>query len=180
MSFQSQHSFAPLLLALLAATGFASGAAGQVQGPPIHGVTGTIAPQPSVDQFYAGLNKTLDKAGDGIEHLSRGTNRTKPHGDNSLDDLRPGMPVAVQYVVKGIQASPDEAGVIPADRLNQNEGTIASVDRHRKQIAVRFADGTTDTLVHAQPASSEQRKSRALVSYSDVSGRRVVKYFKPR
>jgi hypothetical protein len=180
MRFQSRHSFIPPALVLFAATGVASAAAGQVQGPPIHGVTGTIAPQPSVDRFYSGLSTAVEKAGDGIDHLTRGTNPTKPHGDNSLDDLRPGMPVAVQYVVKGIQASASETDAIAPDGVTQNEGTIASVDRHRKRIAVRFADGTTETLRHAEAASSEQRKSRAVVSYADDSGRRVVKYFKPR
>jgi hypothetical protein len=137
------------------------------QGPaqvPIHGVTGTIATPESVKSFYDGVNKTLVKTGDGIDHL-RGATKAKADGEAaSLDGLRPGTSVVVHYSVKGIQTSADA-----------NEGIITNVDRASKRITIRFAGGSTETLRLTRSTSGG---GRVIVYYPDRSGRQVAHYFK--
>lgn len=139
---------------------------------PIHGVTGTIATPESVDRFYDGVNKTLVKTGEGIDHL-RGATKAKADGEAaSLDGLRPGTPVVVHYSVKGIQTSADAN----EDGSSVNEGIITNVDRSSKRITIRFAGGSTETLRLTRSTSGG---GRVIVYYPDQAGQRVAHYFKP-
>jgi hypothetical protein len=95
----------------------------QILVPPINGLTATIALPSTVDAFYKGLNEGLEKAGDGIDHLTRARGTKGREGSGSLGSLRPGTAVAVQYTVKGIQASADEIAPVAPNALNVNEGT---------------------------------------------------------
>ena len=95
----------------------------------------------------------------------------------SLDSLQPGTPVAVQYMVKGIQASADQTAQVSSNPVNINEGTVTRVDRDRKRITITFANGTREAL-HSDN-SFTRSSSRVMVSYVDKSGRRVARFFKP-
>jgi hypothetical protein len=95
----------------------------------------------------------------------------------SLDSLQPGTPVAVQYVVKGIQASADQTTQGSATPVTINEGTVTRVDRTRKRITIRFANGTTEAL--QSDHSFTKSSSRVKVPYLDKPGRRVARFFKP-
>ena len=151
--------------------------AGQV---PIHGVTGTIALPENVDNFYSGLNKALAKTNDGIHHISR-QKKTRVDGRAaSLDGLQPGAAVVVHYTVKGIQTSANPIDAIRGNGVTPNDGIVMKVDRQRNHITIEFADGTTETLriTHDQLDDSNARRSRMIVYYSDVSGRKVSRYFK--
>jgi hypothetical protein len=149
----------------------------------IHGVTGTIAPQISVDKFYSDANTLLVKTSDGIERLVQAPRRKLDIGSGSLDDLRPGQSVVVQYMVKGIQTSSDENVSASPDRPRVNEGTVTSIDRHDRHITVKFADGSTERLHlvrHASQGSDGQPGgSLAIVYTSNSSGQRVAHYFTP-
>ena len=61
--------------------------------------------------------------------------------------------------------------------MTANEGTVTSVDRGRKQITIKFANGGTETL-HSDN-SFTARSSRVIVYYASESGRRVAHFFKP-
>jgi len=129
---------------------------------PIHGFTGTIATPESVDRFYTDLNKGLEKTGDAFDRVSPKHPRVDSD-DASLESLRPGTPVAVRYTVKGLATS-------------DTEGVVTSVDRSRKQITLRSADGETQTLrVSTHPTHG----GRVIVFYPDESGRNAPHYFKP-
>jgi hypothetical protein len=149
----------------------------QILVPPINGLTATIALPSSVDAFYKGLNEGLEKAGDGIDHLTRARGTKGREGSGSLGSLRPGTAVAVQYTVKGIQASADETAPIAPNALNVNEGTVTRVDRSRKHVTITFANGATETL--RSDNSFTQSSSRVIVYYADETGRRVAHLFKP-
>jgi len=167
-----------LFLGLLTPT-TARTAAAQTERPPIHGFNATIALPETIEKFYSDLNTGLEKAGDGIDHLARATKGTKVRGgDAALEGLQPGSAVVVQYTVKGIKASADEARQIGPNGSSINEGTVTRVDRSRKRITVRFANGATETL-RAPDDSDTQRSSRVVVYRSDESGHRVARYFKP-
>ena len=148
---------------------------------PIHGVTGTIALPDTVDKFYSEVNKALAKTSDGIRQIGRKKNTTKVDGEAaSLDSLQPGTAVVVRYTVKGIQTSADPIDAIGRNRVSLDEGIVTKVDRHRNQITVHLADGTTETLRLARndAGNSNARQSRIIVSYADVSGHNVAQYFK--
>lgn len=155
-------------------------ASGQVV---INGVTGTLALQGSVDKFYSDTNKLLVKTSDGIDHLLDVTKDTTVHGAQSLASLQPGMAVVVHYTVRGIQASADEVDRIGQDGLKLNEGTVMSVNRASRRIAIRFSDGHVQTLRLTHHATVESaghvhHGNRVVVYYSDESGQKVVHYFK--
>ena len=139
---------------------------------PIHGVTGIIAPPWSVEQFYDGVNKTLEETGEGIDHL-RGATKAKADGEAaSLDGLRPGTAVVVHYSVKGIQTSADAN----ENTSSVNEGVVTNVNRSSKRITIRFAGGSTETLRLTRSTSGG---GRVIVYYPDRSGQQVAHYFKP-
>ena len=153
--------------------------AGQV---PIQGVTGTIALPDSVDKFYSGVNKALVKTTDGIDHITRKKNKTRVREEAaSLDSLKPGTPVVVHYMVKGIPTSADPIDAVVRDHVRPNDAIVTKVDRHKNQITIEFADGTTEMLRLTQNdlENSNARRSRVVIHYSDASGRKVVQYFKP-
>ena len=128
---------------------------------PIHGVTGTIATPDSVDRFYTDLNKTLEKTGDAFRPARKIAKADSD--DASFARLQPGITVAVRYTVKGLAAS-------------DTEGIVTNVDRSRKRITIRFADGATETL---RASEHPMRGGRVIVFYPDESGRNAPHYFKP-
>ena len=165
----------PLLLGAFALA-LPTTADAQIFVPPNNGFNATIVLPSTIDAFYTGLNEGLEKTGDGIESLTHDNNRVRK-GVGSLDSLQPGTPVAVQYMVKGIQASADQTAQVSLNPVNINEGTVTRVDRDRKRITITFANGTTEAL--QSDNSFTQSSSRVKVSYLDKSGRRVARFFKP-
>jgi hypothetical protein len=142
---------------------------------PIHRFNATIALQSTDEKFYSDVNTMLVKTGDGVErvvHVIKDS--TVDVASASLDDLRPGKPVLVHYTVKGIQASAKEIDQPGPDRQKLNEGTVIRVDRHDKRVTIRFADGEMETL-----RLSKQSGSYVVVLYSNDSGQRSARYFKP-
>jgi hypothetical protein len=144
--------------------------------PPNNGFNATIVLPSTIDAFYTGLNEGLEKAGDGIDSMNRGRGRVR-EGTGSLKSLRPGTPVAVQYSVKGIQASADGTSQIGQPGSNVNEGVVTKVDRDDRKVTIKFANGSTETLRSDNTAT--RHSSRVIVSYTDESGRRVAHLFKP-
>jgi len=133
MNTQPGRCFGLLLCGLLTLT--VSTARAQTSHVAIPGLTGTLALPDNVDKFYEGVNRVLVKTSAGINRIRRKT-RGAEEGGASLDSLRPGTPVVVQYSVKGIRTSADEL----------NAGIVTTVDRNKKRVTVRFDDGTTETL----------------------------------
>jgi hypothetical protein len=178
MSIQPGKSFIRIFIGLLA-LGAPLAAAGQVQGPAIPGVTGSIGIPATIDRFYSDANKLLEKAGDGIGRIHGTTGAKTRGGEATLDSLQPGTPVAVHYAVKGIQTSADETNPVGAVNAKRNEATVTRVDRSKKQVTIAFADGTIDTLRLAHGSDSDElTRSRVVVYYPDRSGRRAAHYFK--
>ena len=176
MSILQRLWLGPLLLGAFAiATPPAADA--QILVPPNNGFNATIALPSTIDAFWTGVNEGLEKAGDGLDHLAGAKGPRVRQGAGSLDSLQPGTPVAVQYTVKGIQASADAASQTAGDALAANEGVVTKVDRSKKEVTVRFADGQTQKLESENSFTSHS--SRAIVYYRDQSGRRVAHYFKP-
>jgi hypothetical protein len=147
-----------------------------LQPPPNNGFNATIALPSTIDAFWTGVNEGLEKAGDGLDALT-GDGTKVGKGSGSFESLRPGMPVAVQYAVNGIQASPRWNTQTSSNGANINEGTLTRVDYSRKQITITYANGATETL-HSDNSFSAH-SSRVIVHYADESGRQVARFFKP-
>jgi hypothetical protein len=129
---------------------------------PIHGVTGTLALQPNVDQFYAGVNTLLV----GAQHLFRVTTGTEMRGGaDSLETLQPGTPVVVHYGPNG---------------LKHADGVVTRVDLYKSRMTVRYPDGAVETfrLTHAEEAGRANTGKRVVVYYPDESGEKVAHFFK--
>lgn len=176
MKILQRYWLGPLFLGVLALA-MPPTATAQIMVPPNNGFNATIVLPSTIDAFYTGLNEGLEKTGEGIEHLT-GANGTKVRkGVGSLDSLQPGTPVAVQYTVKGIQASADQTAQIAPTALNVNEGTVTKVDRYNGRVTIKYANGTTETL--RSDNTFTRHSSRVIVYYADQSGRRVAHFFKP-
>jgi hypothetical protein len=148
--------------------------------PPVHAV---VALEGTMKTFYRALNVGLVAARDGIAHAYRFTTDLTVHGGRNpqeaataLGDLREGAMVVIQSVN-------DE------DRM-ETEGRVAHVDRGRKQITVKYDDGTVDVLQLAERAAAatwpeeeqaiaaQAAGAEATVYYNDEDGRRIVHFFR--
>jgi hypothetical protein len=171
--------------------GVAGTAAGQ-QAPPIAGVTGTVALEGTVDQEHAGANTIVVKTVDGVEHVFHFAKDLLVHGDkgtgvDALRGLRSGTTVVVHYTVAGNDASAKEIDRVDGAGLKVTEGVVTRVDRGRKQIAVRFDDGKTETFGLTDRAAVDAGRdidatptdpARVVMYYSDEAGKKVAHFFK--
>ena len=173
MQILQRYWLGPLFLGTLALAAPPTARA-QIFVPPNNGFNATIALPSTIEAFWTGVNEGLEKTGDGIDYLSHGRSKVR-EGAGSLKSLRPGTPVAVQYMVKGIAAG--GTSQIGQTGSNLNEGTVTKVDRDNRKVTIKFANGSTETLRSDNTAT--RHSSRVIVYYSDESGRRVAHFFKP-
>jgi hypothetical protein len=156
---------------------------------PISGVTGTTALQGNVDSLYDGASKIVVKTADGIQHLlhiTKGTSVHDANGDRELRDIHAGTPVVVHYTMVGAEASAQEIDDISASGLKTTEGVVTKVDRKNKTIALRLANGSTQTLRLSDRAAADDGReiaadgagqARVIVYYGEEHGQKVAHYF---
>ena len=174
MNHQQEFWLSALFLSILTLL-VARAAPGQIMAPPIHGFNATIALPDTIDKFYTGVNKGLEKAGDGIDHLRQSTPDVKARG-GALDGLLPGTSVVVHYALKGIPASADDRTTADGT-ATPNEGTVVAIDRGKERITVRFAAGATQTFHAAH--ESEPDDTRVIVYRVNEPSPRTAHFFKP-
>ncbi len=144
------------LLAVLFALllGFVSAAYAQ---PPIHGVTGTIATDGTIEAEHKAAHKVAHKVAEGVKKILPGG---KGSTQNPLDAFTDGLKVVVR------------------DGDDSTEGVVIDVNRSRQQITIRIAPRKTQTLrLLSQPAAADG-PSPVVVSYTDLAGARVSRDFK--
>jgi hypothetical protein len=157
----------------------------QQLGPP---VTGTIALEGTMEKFYKGVNVFIVKTSDGIEHMVYFTKNLLIHGgpvDGTLADLQEGRTVVVHYKVIDARATAEEIDRLD-DGLKITEGTVVRISRSRREITIRFANGTTETLRLTERAAADAGPGlengdpdlQVKVFYSDEHGQKVVHYFR--
>jgi hypothetical protein len=157
------------------------------QGPPP--VQGTLALKGTVTKFYRALNTLVVTTTDGAKHVYHFTAGLLIHGSkgtrpNDLAQLRPGTSVIVHYRINGTEELAEEIDSLVDRGVKIAEGTVTRVDRGRREITLRFADGTTDTLRLTARAASELDETlgddgatQVTVYYTDESGYRLAHYF---
>jgi hypothetical protein len=175
----------------VAVTGVAGASTAQ-QPPPIHGVTGTIATEGTIQETYEGANKVLVKTADGLERLFHLKGRSTVHsgdaaGDEALRGLKKGTSVVVHYTTEGENLTAEEIDRLGDEGLRQVEGVVTGVNRSDRTISIRLADGTRQTLRLSERAAADVGKeidragdgtAKVIVYYKDEAGQRVAHYFK--
>ena len=153
------------------------------QGPPIHGLTGTIATQATIKAEHKAANKIVVATEDGVEHIYDVAKGVLVHGGkDSLSDLKPGTTVVIHYTADNIAREVDRIG---PDGLSTTEGIVTKVDRGKKMITLRYDNGRIETLKLTDRAAADVGKgieadTRIVVYYSDEAGGKVTHYFKKR
>jgi hypothetical protein len=146
----------------------------------------------AVQQFYRGLNVVVVTTRDGVQHVYNLTKDLVVHGGKkpgieALEGLREGTTVAVHYSTADGTALAEEIDVLNGEGLRITEGVVSEIDRGKKTITIKFANGQTETLqmtsraaVESQGIVDEPGKTpgRIVVYYADEGGRKVAHYFK--
>jgi hypothetical protein len=154
-------------------------------GPPLKE---PIALEGSLKAFYRGANIVIVTTMDGVEHVYHFTKNLIVHGGktpgvDALADLSEGTPVVIHRRVDEAQALTDEIDVVLGDRgLKITEGRVIRIDRRKKEIAVRYANGTMETFqltvrAAAEGAATANESGEDLVIYyADEEGHKVAHY----
>ena len=155
---------------LAAAIVGAADAAAQ-QPPPIHGVTGTIATETSIEETTAAGHGILAKVKRALHLNGRST---LPSGDAAGEEALGGLKKGTRVVVHDA-----------AEGLKQIAGSVVALNLADRTISVRLSDDTVQTLRLSDRAATEIKEvdradSEALVIvyYRNQSGNRVAQYFK--
>jgi hypothetical protein len=163
------------------------------QPPPIHGVTGTIALEGTVDETSHAGKTIVVKTVDGIRHLFRLTGKTAVHGSESAAaDAFRGLEAGSRVVVHYYSADASEQAALEIDRLGAEglktvEGVVTRIDRVGREMSIRLVDGSTQTLRLTERAATDVGRdldqaaaetTRVVVYYADDAGQRVAHYFK--
>jgi hypothetical protein len=154
--------------------------------PPIHGVTGTIATEGTIKDVHEAGNTVIVGTLDGAEHVFHYTKGLLVHGgkgDEVLRGLKAGTSVVVHYTVDSAGESAQEIDRLGDEGLKSSEGVVTRVDRGRKQIAVKFGNGQTETFKLTDRAAADVgkdvgRAAGVVVYYSDEGGQKVAHFFR--
>jgi hypothetical protein len=188
--------FRPLLLGTLLLTAGMSLAgisakAGEPQ-VPVQGVTGTIATEGTIQDIDSAGHIILVKAADGIERLFHMGGRSSVHGgdpaaDETMRALKKGAHVVVHYTKDGDTLTAEEIDRLDAEGLKQMEGKVTAVNRGKRTISIKLANGTTQVLQLSERAASDvgtdvdgasDGTATVIVYYNNQAGHPVVHYFK--
>jgi hypothetical protein len=162
------------------------------QPPPINGVTGTIALEGTVDQTSEAGKTVIVKTVDGIRHLFHVTEKTVVHGGaasgtDTLGGLEAGSRILVHYTATAGQQTAHEVDRLDGKGLKTIEGVVTRVDRGGRELSLRLADGSTQTLRLTERAATDVGRdvdsaaddaTRVVVYYADEAGQQVAHYFK--
>jgi hypothetical protein len=156
--------------------------------PPIQGVTGTIALEGTVDQTSDAGKTMIVKTVDGIRHLFHVSEKTTVHGAatadaDTLQPLEAGNRIVVHYATHAGQQTALELDRLDARGLKTMEGVVTRVDRAGRQMSIRLADGTSQTLRLTDRAAADVGRdvdsaAGVVVYYADDAGHQVAHYFR--
>jgi hypothetical protein len=157
------------------------------QGPPVQG---TVALEGTMTKVYRGVNRLVVTTLDGAEHVYHFAKGLVVHGGSgsgleALEGVRPGAMVVVHYRIEGAEASVEEIDRVADEGLKVTEGVVVKLNRRRREITLKYGDGSTETLRLTDRAAGEPAdgisaadSTRVTVYYSDETGRKVAHYFR--
>jgi hypothetical protein len=176
-----------LAVALAIVTGVAA-AAPQVKAPS-GGAIDTVAVEGTIDVLSPGTQSLSVKTTDGTTQFFRLLEKVFVHGRTGTDDeltgLERGMTVVVHYSGTGPSRTVQEIDRLDGEGLEVAEGHVASIDRVRGEIKIRFDDGRTETLglsnrVSRNVGRHTSANTRVVVYYTNNKGVKEVHYFKKK
>jgi hypothetical protein len=125
---------------------------------------------------------------DGVEHVYHFTKNLIVHGGktpgvDALDELGEGTPIVVHRRVNDEQVSAEEIDLVGEFGLKVTEGRVSHIDRRKKEITIRYANGKTETLQLTTRAAAESKAEldesngeELVIYYADEDGRKVAHY----
>ena len=151
-----------------------------------------IALEGTMKQFYRGANVIIVTTMDGVEHVYQFTKNLVVHGGrkpgvDALEGLRDGTTVVIHYTENGPHAAAEEIDLLGDEGLKMTEGVVTDIDRGKKEITVKYANGRTETLHMTDRVAAESgagieksngEAAHIVIYYADESGRKVAHYFK--
>jgi hypothetical protein len=143
-------------------------------------------------EFYRAANVIVVTTVDGMEHVYHFAKNLVVHGGkdagtDALEGLREGNTVVVHYTVSGNQEIAQEIDRLGDEGLEITEGKVTRIDRKRKEITIKFDNGSTETLRMTDRASAESLDTldqagadgtKIIVYYADEAGRKVAHHFR--
>jgi hypothetical protein len=165
---------------------------GQTPPAPVQGAQGNVTLEGTTKKVYGAAQYVIVKTVDGVEHVIHYTKDLLVHGGkgsgvDALLGLEEGSTVVVHYTTANAQETAQEIDRVGDKGLKTTEGVVARIDRTRKQITIRYANGKSETLQLTERAAAEAGKdideasggaTKVVVYYSDDAGRKVAHYFR--
>ena len=157
------------------------------QPPVIHGLTGTIVTEQTRKDEHKAANKIVVATEDGARQVFDAADDLLVHGGRDLTDLKPGTTVVVHYTSGAAGKAAHEIDRVDADGLRTTEGIVTRIDRAKREIRVRYDNGTTETLTMTARAAVDSGQdfrnvpagtTRVVVYYSQEAGGKIAHYFK--
>ena len=152
-----------------------------------------IALEGTMKQFYRAANVVVVTTLDGMEHVYQFTKDLIVHGGkkpgvDALEEMHEGTTVVIHQRLGGSQPVAEEIDVIGDEGLKTTEGVVTHINRRKKEITIKYANGGTETLQMTSRAAGESdtgidesgagASSRVVIYYSDEAGHKVAHYFK--
>jgi hypothetical protein len=172
---------------IVAVTVIGAADAAAQQPPPIHGVTGTIATETSIEETTAAGHGILAKVKRAL-HLNGRT--TVPSGDaagaEALGGLKKGTRVVVHYAADGATVTGGAIDRQGREGLKEMAGSVIAVNLGDRTISVRLSDDAVQTLRLSDRAAADVKDiegagnagANVIVYYRNEAGQRVAQYFK--
>ena len=149
----------------------------------------------TVKKVDSGTKTVVVATADGTEHTVHFVKKTSVHGwdateagaKDGMHGVKEGTHVVVHYTVKGSEKTAQEVDRIGEGGLKATEGTVSTIDRGAKTIAVKTADGAVATYKitdHAvvdagkETGKGVEKASKVTVYYTEEGGKKVVHFFK--
>ena len=162
------------------------GAAAAQQPPPIHGVTGTIATETSIDETTAAGHGILAKVKRVLHLNGRSAVPGAAAGEEALGGLKKGTRVVVHYAADGGNLTSGAIDRQGRDGVKQMAGSVVALNLSDRTISVKLSDDSIQTLRLSDEAAAGAKDidrasdtgANVIVYYRNEAGQRVAKYFK--
>jgi arginine repressor len=152
---------------------------------PMEAVHGTVT---KVDSTAKTI---VVKTKDGTEHTMHFVGKTAVHGTeagakDTFKGVKEGSEVVAHYTAKGSEKTAVEVDKVGKEGLKETEGTVSSIDRGGKTIAVKTADGSVQTFKMADHATKDagkdigkgtEKSAKVTVYYTEDAGKKVAHFF---
>jgi hypothetical protein len=145
----------------------------------------------TVKKVDAGTKTVVVKTADGTEHTVHVVSKTSVHGwdatksgaKDGMHGVEEGSHVVVHYTVKGTEKTAQEMDRVGDGGLKVAEGTVSTIDRGAKTLAVKTADGAEATYRISSNAVVDtgkgvEKAGKVTVYYTEEGGKKVAHFFK--